>query len=409
MSFKYLRVTTYYPSYLDDFYARNPGIYSASYDEHLARLISEGFGLADFYERHLADLGVETRIIIANAGPLQDAWAREHSLKVKGRKLLLEQLKSLEPDVVFFEDSYTHDGDFAGLVKKEVPSVRLVFSYCCAPLTSPQLGKLGAFDFVLTCSPLFREKFRGHGLKSFVLNHAFESSLIPLLDKDNHFPETDAFFAGSLTVGESYHRMRREIIERVIRRGVDIRIYTSTRPEKSSVLAARRFLYSAARVLKKCGLERLGARVPYLGDALSWRQFPSKDDFLDRYTSYLYPPVYGVEMLKALSRAKIGLNVHIDAAGAYAGNLRMFEVTGAGSCLVTDHKRNICDFFEPDLEVVTYRSAGECVEKIEWLLEHPDERKRIAEAGQARTLRDHNYRNRAEELHGIIGEELRRC
>ncbi|MBK7501080.1 MAG: glycosyltransferase family 1 protein [Ignavibacteriales bacterium] len=52
-------------------------------------------------------------------------------------------------------------------------------------------------------------------------------------------------------------------------------------------------------------------------------------------------------------------------------------------------QKNISDFFEPDKEVVTYNSSEECVEKVNWLLLHPNELKQIADAGQKRTLKIH--------------------
>jgi spore maturation protein CgeB len=107
-------------------------------------------------------------------------------------------------------------------------------------------------------------------------------------------------------------------------------------------------------------------------------------------------------MFKALSRAKIGFNIHIDAAGSDAGNMRLFETTGVGACLVTDWKENLKELFEPGKEVVTYRSAAECIEKIKWLLDNPLERENIARAGQNRTLHDHTYERRAAELDEIV-------
>ena len=62
--------------------------------------------------------------------------------------------------------------------------------------------------------------------------------------------------------------------------------------------------------------------------------------------------------------------------------------------------------FEPDTEVVTYRDAEECAEKARYLLEHEAERRAIAQAGQRRTLRDHTYTQRADQLHQIIRSYL---
>jgi len=111
-------------------------------------------------------------------------------------------------------------------------------------------------------------------------------------------------------------------------------------------------------------------------------------------------------MFKALSHSKIGFNYHGFAAGDYAANVRLFEVPGVGSCLITDLKKNLNDIFEIDKEVVAFTSAEECVEKVKWLINHPAERKAIAVAGQRRVLKDHTFEIRANHLDEIIRKEL---
>lgn len=78
-----------------------------------------------------------------------------------------------------------------------------------------------------------------------------------------------------------------------------------------------------------------------------------------------------------------------------------------GACLLTDWKDNLPNLFEPDIEVVTYRSAEECIEKVRYLLEHEADRQAIAAAGQRRTLREHTYYHRVERLTEIITHLLK--
>jgi spore maturation protein CgeB len=92
-------------------------------------------------------------------------------------------------------------------------------------------------------------------------------------------------------------------------------------------------------------------------------------------------------------------------AGDYAANVRMFEVTAAGALLVTDHKKNIRQLFEPDSEILTYSSTGECIEKLKWAIDHPVEAGKIAAAGQKRTLNDHSVEKRTLLLFEIMRKE----
>jgi spore maturation protein CgeB len=124
------------------------------------------------------------------------------------------------------------------------------------------------------------------------------------------------------------------------------------------------------------------------------------------YPGRLHEPVIALEYFKVLARSKINLNNHIDCAGEFAGNIRLFEATGVGSCLMTDWKVNLPEMFEPDVEIVTYRTADECAEKVRYLLDHEDELRSIAAAGHRRTLRDHTYRKRAERVDEIFSRLL---
>ena len=74
--------------------------------------------------------------------------------------------------------------------------------------------------------------------------------------------------------------------------------------------------------------------------------------------------------------------------------------------LVTDWKENLHEIFEPGREVIAYRTPEECVEMVGYYLQHEKERAAIAAAGQARTLRDHTYRGRMEQLTAILERYL---
>jgi spore maturation protein CgeB len=83
------------------------------------------------------------------------------------------------------------------------------------------------------------------------------------------------------------------------------------------------------------------------------------------------------------------------------------EATGAGTCLVTDWKPNLSEFYEPDIEVFTFKNAKEAIDKIQYLQRNEEERKKIAIAGQKRTLRDHSFYDRMQKFIPIMENLLR--
>ena len=95
-------------------------------------------------------------------------------------------------------------------------------------------------------------------------------------------------------------------------------------------------------------------------------------------------------MYQVLADSKITFNMHIDKVPDFAANIRLWEATGVGTCLITDWKKNLKDIFEPDMEIVTYKSVEECIEKVVFLLNNDGKRNEIAKAGQKRTIENYS-------------------
>ncbi len=67
---------------------------------------------------------------------------------------------------------------------------------------------------------------------------------------------------------------------------------------------------------------------------------------------------------------------------------RCFEIPATKTLMVAPYTEDIAAMFEDGKEVVLYRNEQEFVEKIQYYLEHEDERIQIANAGYERLMRD---------------------
>ncbi len=82
---------------------------------------------------------------------------------------------------------------------------------------------------------------------------------------------------------------------------------------------------------------------------------------------------------------------------------RNFEVPGTGGFLLTENAAHLEDYYKLGEEVVNFHSTEEMIEKVRYYLTHEEERAGIAEAGYQRTLKDHTYRQRFQEIFAQIG------
>jgi len=85
---------------------------------------------------------------------------------------------------------------------------------------------------------------------------------------------------------------------------------------------------------------------------------------------------------------------------------RVFEVAGAGTCLLCDDWPGIDECFEPGSEIVVIRSAEDVVSALDRY--DIDARGRIGEAFHRRALRDHTYAQRALQAEEAFIECLKR-
>jgi len=115
-----------------------------------------------------------------------------------------------------------------------------------------------------------------------------------------------------------------------------------------------------------------------------------------------------MDLYRVLARSVLTFNSHIDIAHRQAGNMRMFEATGCGAALLTESFENLHELFDPETEVIGYRSERELVEKAKFYVERPELALAIGQAGQRRALRSHNTVVRAEELMSQFGTVLTR-
>jgi len=107
------------------------------------------------------------------------------------------------------------------------------------------------------------------------------------------------------------------------------------------------------------------------------------------------------EMVQILNETKIVFNPAWSSDGdsfAVQTKLRHFEVPGCGAFQITNENPELAELFEPDKEIVFYRSNEDLFNKVKYYLLEDAKRDDIARAGHKRALNDHTLDDRINDL-----------
>jgi hypothetical protein len=370
MSCRFLKASSYYPSALRWFYARYPLAGDLPYAEQHAALMRASIAWSDSWQRHLeATSRFQAQELVINAEPLQKKWAMENGINYTegnwAADIFFAQCAKFKPDILFAHAHYILT-DWWGDSRARSLERAFVIGYDGTAKHLPALAE--HCDLVLTCVRRSVATYVAMGARCHHFPYGFETDVLSRLEpKIGAKPELA--FIGSIDVSTGHGRRARDLA--ALSRALPLRLWLTHLPRNDLDLA-RRFA-SLAKRRAWAGM----AGYPMIFPAI--RRLMRKNE----------GELFGVDMFSTLASSRIALNIHIDVARGEAANMRLFEATGVGTCLMTDWKPNIADFFEPGREVVTFKSVSEAVEKARYLLDHDQERLDIAHRGQARTLREH--------------------
>ena len=109
-----------------------------------------------------------------------------------------------------------------------------------------------------------------------------------------------------------------------------------------------------------------------------------------------------VPRLFAQSKIILGVGTIGHCGDFYALKMRDFDGPMSGSLYLTHDNPDLAMLYEPDREIATYASPGECVDKVQYFLREEAIRESMARAGRTRAARDHTWARRF----GAVFEQL---
>lgn len=273
-----------------------------------------------------------------------------------GRAGMHEKLKAMiekeKPEVFFHglvEDEL--DREFADYVRDRTASTSLILFSDDDWRFDHSVQYAGHYDFALTtCEEAYRE-FRRRGCDGVILTQWG-------CNPDMYYPVEEKKRYDVTFVGQPY-RGRPELVTFLKEEGVNIRVWGS-----------------------------------------GWEQFPQLRDIAHGFLPHH-------KIIDVFGASRIVLAMAWCSADGKTPQIkgRTFEYAACRAFQLTNYDKRIGNFFRAGEEIVFYHGREDLAEKIEYYLEHEQEREKIAEAGYRRALQDHTWEKRFDH---IFEEMIRR-
>jgi len=330
-------------------------------------LVMGSYAYADSFEWHIADslrnLGCSTQLfhhahnIAGLFGTVERALQKASQLLVREPERRVESrlfrvLDEFSPTVILVVLGSQVSPKTMELMRKRTPA-RIV-CWCQDQMTT--LGRqyllAGGYDAVFVKDRYMHELFSAmiRSTKFYYLPEACNPRMhrpIDLSARDREIYGCDVMIAGTL------YYYRQEILQQLLQQSPGIR------------------------------LKIWGSRPDWLMDRVQGR-------YMGRY-------VHGDDKVRAALGATICLNT-LHYAEVNGLNCRAFELAGCGGFQMVTRVPTLAEHFEPEVEVATFASVEELIEKTHYYLRNPAEAAAIAERGRLRAHRDHTYELRLTEI-----------
>lgn len=423
--FRILRVSHLaYPQALISLLQKYPDIRQKPYIDQISLFFSEKLVYSNSFSLAMRQLGHQADEVVSDVEWLQKTWAQENSVSYSEttwqQEIILAQIESMRPEIIYFQHSPPLPYEIWKDLKHKYPFIKKVIVHRAFP---GDFNTLGSVDLLMVGTRHLVTQYAHYGIQARLLYHYFDESVLDHVHPFQAiYPVT---FLGSSGYGcGTAHATRYWLLKELLQRTtIEMWLEERLSPkgkvsflQKGKQLVATSILRSLpwlphsiqhALASSSCIPPKVRNLVSSSLNRTSRIELKSKfhinlkepqERLLDLFPRRCHSPVFGLDYYRILASSQISFNCHTDAALGDIGNIRMFQATGMGSCLLTDTGNNMSDLFEVDREVVTYSSREEAIEKINFLLNNKAKCQDIAMAGHQRTMRDHTALKRCEQI-----------
>jgi spore maturation protein CgeB len=262
-------------------------------------------------------------------------------------------------------------------------------------------------DLICYASADHVEFFRKRGIPT--LRFGF-GALAPASNELNPEPIP---YDGVLYLGSPWP-YRQKVLRQIVQAGLPLRIcgnnWHCNRPWPSIAGAGKKLIHDLRFYL----LPRLREEgMPLLGRMT--RRLIDRDQAsvnLDEFPAGVVRGSYEPREFSALVRGaaiNIGFTqMDIDSRREHPRQLRLrdFEIPAAGGFYLAQSCPELSQYYDFGSEIAVWDRAADLLDRIRYYLSRPDERRRIADAGRERALRNHSWLHRFADMAQALGMQL---
>ncbi len=280
---------------------------------------------------------------------------------------LLEEVDRFRPDLYLtVRGRHVPSGAVRKIAERGIPTAMWIEHI--APRIEPETVALArAHDFFFTTVADMVPVYQGEGVRNaFHLMQGFQ----PEAYFPNGIPAVAASGDHVLFTGriDADYRYRAALLKAVLKTGVDLKWY--------------------------------GERVPLtfrtLGFHLRYR------DLLRRHQG---GKAFLEDFARAVAQARVVLALHKYRNLRMGFSNRIWMILGCGGFYLGEKVAGQEEIFRTGMELETFSNREEMTEKIRYYWDRPEERRRIAAAGQAKVLEHHTYAHRFRDMFATIARE----
>lgn len=304
-------------------------------------------------------------LTFANSQIIQKKWCEENNFESNWNdgqfRILDKQIQYFKPDVI-----YTVNPTYLSTyIQNSELNHKCILSFWKASPVSVE-EDYSNLDLGISFSQTYTDLLKKHGAKNTELNHfCFDSQI------ENTFQDIkkdiDVSFSG--TYNDHMFRQRTEYL-----------------------------LYLQKKL-------KLRYKVRYFFNIKSRRFFGLFPNIPLKLMPISRSPVFLNNYLHTIKRSKIVFNCHSDITGEDKGNMRIFEVLGMKSFLLTDFGKYPAHLVDGE-DFVSYKDKKDLIDKINYFSKHEMERIQISEHGYATLKKYYDLDLGSKNLNDIFSKYL---